>query len=220
MRKEAELFKCKYCPREFDNLQARRGHYRACPDKPHSGQAEKSRLKRQEPGIGSAFEPAEPGSKAEICSPTRSTVTSNYLFGMIDAHDLLAILRKRCQRRLPYYKLVDNCLAQDEPGFLDWIQVTTDLLGCEREVGELVQRASVGRDRVWPIYLCIIDVQERWIPWAEREVTHIWRKKETKDVAMTWEDVGEDYGLPELKDHFLHLIDLLRRLTATTRMGI
>ena len=216
------MVKCKYCPREFNNLQARRGHYRACPNKPRSGQAAKSRLNRQEPGIGSPIEPGSAGSdQGEIYLPTRSTLTPNYLLGMIEAHDLLAILRKRCQQRLPYYKLFDTCAAhQDDPTFLDWCQVTRELLQCEQNVGELVQRASVRRDRVWTVYQRVIDVRERWIPWAEREVTDIWRKKEKRDAAMTWKDVAEDYGLPMLKDQFARVIDLLRRLTAMTRMGI
>jgi hypothetical protein len=146
-------------------------------------------------------------------------LTSNYVLGMITAHDLLAKLRKRVQKRLPYYKLVDGCTVQGEPTFLDWRQVTVDLLQCEREVGELVQCASVIRDRVWAVRQRVIDVQERWIPWAENEVTRIWRKKEKKDEAMTWDDVAEEYGLPELKDDFTSLIGLLRRLTALTRMG-
>jgi hypothetical protein len=139
---------------------------------------------------------------------------------MITAHDLLATLRKRCQERLPYYKLFDGCAVPDGPTFLDWRQVTIDLLQCEREVGELVQRASVGRDRVWAVYLRVIDVQERWIPRAEREVTHLWRKKEKKDEAMTWDDVAGEYELPLLKDQFTRLIVLLKQLTALTRMGI
>jgi len=215
------MLKCKYCPRKFENPQARRGHYRACPRKPRPGLATESRLNRQEPGIGSAVEPGSAGSDlAEICAPTRSTLTSHYVLGMIHGHDLLAALRKRCQERLPYYKLVGSCAVQDGPTFLDWCQVTTDLLQCERDVGELVQRASVGRDRVWAVYLCVIDVQERWIPWAEREVTHIWRKKEKRYAAMTWGDVAEEYELPLLKDQFTRLIDLLQRLTALTRMGV
>jgi hypothetical protein len=121
---------------------------------------------------------------------------------------------------LLYYKLFDSCAVQDGPTFLEWRQVAIDLLHCEREVGELVQCASVGRDRVWAVYLLVIDVQQRWVPWAKMEVTHIWRKKEKKDAAMTWEDVAEEYGLPVLKDQFTGLIDLLRRLTATTRLGI
>jgi hypothetical protein len=139
---------------------------------------------------------------------------------MIEAHDLLATLRKRCQERLPYYKLFASCAVQGEPTFLDWCQVTIDLLKCEREIGELVQRASVGRDCVWAVYLRVIDVQERWILWAEREVMHIWRKKEKKDAAMTREDVAVEYGLSLLQDQFTRLIDLLRRLTAMTRMGL
>jgi hypothetical protein len=166
-------------------------------------------------------EPGSSGSdQAEIYSPTRSTLTSHYLLGMIEAHDLLAVLRKRCHERLPYYKLVDGCTVQDEPTFLDWHRVTTDLLHCEQDVGELVQRASVGRDRVWAVYQRVIDVRERWISWAEREVDHIWRMKEKKDAAMTRDDVAVEYGLPVLKDQFTRLIDLLRRLTAMTRMGI
>lgn len=213
------MVKCQYCSREFKNLQARRGHYRSCPNKP--GKAEVSRLKRQQPGIGSANEPGSAGSdQGGIYLPTRSTLTPNYLLGKIDAHGLLAILRKRCQRRLPYYKLLDSCAARDEPTFMDWCRVTIDLLKCEEEVGELVQRASVTRDRVWRVYLCVIDVRDRWIPWAQSEVMKIWKQKEKKDAAMTWEDVAEEYGLPELKDDFIRLIDLLRRLTAMTRMGI
>ena len=212
---------CKYCHRDFRNLQAVRGHLRACPRKSHAGPVAEPRLRQQEPGISSASEPGSAGSEqAEIYAPTRSTLTSNYLLGMIEAHDLLAGLRKRCQERLGYYKLVDSCAAQDGPTFLDWCRVTTDLLHCEQDVGELVQRASVGRDRVWTVYQRVIDVQERWIPWAEREVGNIWRKKEKKDEAMTWEDVAEEYGLPLLKDQFTRLIDLLRRLTALTRIGI
>lgn len=212
---------CKYCHRDFRNLQAVRGHLRACPRKSHAESVAEPRLRRQEPGISSASEPGSAGSdQAEICAPTRSTLTSNYLLGMIEAHDLLAALRKKCQERLPYYKLIDSSAVQDGPTFLDWRQVTIDLLQCEREVGDLVQRASVGRDRAWAVYLCVIDVQERWIPWAEREVTDIWRKKEKKDEAMTREDVAVEYGLPLLMDQFDCLIDHLRRLTATTRMGI
>lgn len=212
--------RCKYCHRDFRNMQAVRGHLRACPRKSHARQVAE-RLKRQEPGIGSAVEPGSAGSdQAEICSPTRSKLTSHYLLGMITAHDLLAVLRKKCQERLPYYKLCDYRPVQDGPTFLDWCEVTTDLLHCEQDVGELVQRASVGRDRVWAVYLRIIDVQERWIPWAEREVTHIWRKNEKKDEAMTRDDVAMEYELPVLKDQFTRLIDLLRRLTAMTRMGI
>jgi hypothetical protein len=178
-------------------------------------------LSQHEPGIGSAVEPGSAGShQAEICAPTRSTLTSHYLFGMIDAHDWLATLRKRVQERLPYYKLVDSCVARDGPTFLDWRQVTIDLLQCEQDVGKLVPQASVKRDRVWSVYLRVIDVQERWIPWAKREVTSIWGKKEKKDKAMTWEDVAVEYGLPELKDQFTRLIELLRKLTAMTRMGI
>lgn len=211
---------CKYCHRDFRNLQAVRGHLRACPRKSHAGPVAEPRLRRQEPGIGSASEPGSAGSdQAEICAPTRSTLTANYLLGMIDAHDLLATLRKRCQERLPYYKLFASCTVQGEPTFPDWCQVTMDLRKGEEEVGELVQQASVRRDRVWVVYLRVIDVQERWIPWAKREVTHIWRKKEKKDAAMTWEDIAEEYGLPLLQDQFTRLIDLLRRLTALTRMG-
>jgi hypothetical protein len=214
------MLKCKYCPREFKNPQARRGHYRACPMKPRPGLVAE-RLNRQEPGIGSVVEPGSDGSDlAEIYAPTRSTLTSHYLFGMIDAHDWLATLRKRCQERLPFYKLFDSCAVQDGPTFLDWRQVTIDLLQCEREVGELVQCASVGRDRVWVVYLLVIDVQQRWVRWAEKEVGQIWRQKEKKDAAMTWENVAEEYGLPVLKDQFTRLIDLLRRLVATTRLGI
>ncbi|MBI3806417.1 MAG: hypothetical protein HY281_02730 [Nitrospirae bacterium] len=212
---------CKYCHRDFRNLQAVRGHLRACPRKSPAGPVAEPRLRRQEPGIGSVVEPGSSGSdQAEIYSPTRSTLTSHYLLGMIEAHDLLAVLRKRCHERLPYYKLVDGCTVQDEPTFLDWHRVTTDLLHCEQDVGELVQRASVGRDRVWAVYQRVIDVRERWIPWAEREVDHIWRMKEKKDAAMTRDDVAVEYGLPVLKDQFTRLIDLLRRLTAMTRMGI
>jgi len=215
------MLKCKYCPRKFENPQARRGHYRACPSKPRPGLAAESWLNRQEPGIGSAVEPGSAGSdQAEIYLPTRSTLPSHYVLGMIDAHALLATLRKRCQERLPYYKLFDCCAVQDGPTFLDWCQVTTDLQQCEQDVGKLVQQASVGRDRLWAVYLRIIDVQERWLPWAKMEVTHIWRKKEKKDGAMTWEDVAEEYRLPELRDAFTRLIDLLRQLTALTRMGI
>lgn len=215
------MVKCRYCPREFKNQQARRGHYRTCPMKPRSGLTAESRLSQGEPGRGSTVEPGSAGSdQVEITFPTRSPLTSNYLLLMIMAHDLLATLRKRCQERLPYYKLVDGCAVQDGPTFLDWRQVTIDLLQCEREVGELVQRASVGRDRVWAVYLRVIDIQERWNPWAEREVTHIWRKKEKKDAAMTREDVAVEYGLPELKGQFTRLIELLRKLTAMTRMGI
>ena len=215
------MLKCRYCPREFKNPQARRGHYRTCPMKPRSGLTAESRLSQQEPGIGSAVEPGSAGSDhAEICLPTRSPSTPNYLLGMIDAHNLLATLRKRCQERLPFYRSVGSYAVGDGPNFLDWCRVTMDLLKCEEGVGELVQRASVRRDRVWAVYQCVLDVQERWIPWAEREVTHIWRKKEKKDEAMTWEDVAEEYGLPLLKAQLTRLIDLLRRLTAMTRMGI
>src|SRR5947208_870260 len=106
------MVKCLYCPRKFDSLQARRGHYRACPRKPRVGLAAESRLNRQEHDIGSAGEPGSAGSdQAEIHSPTRSTLTSSYVLGMITAHDLLALLRKRCLRRLPYYKVVDGCVA-------------------------------------------------------------------------------------------------------------
>lgn len=139
---------------------------------------------------------------------------------MIESHDLLAVLRKRCHERLPFYKLVDSCAVHDGPTFQDWCQVTVDLLHCEQDIGELVQRASVSRDSVWAVYQRVIDVRERWIPWAEREVMHIWRKKEKKDAAMTREDVAVEYGLPVLKDQFTRLIDLLRQLTAMTRMGI
>jgi hypothetical protein len=215
------MLKCKYCPRKFDNPQARRGHYRACPMKPRAGLTAEPRLNRQEPGIGSAVEPGSAGSdQAEICAPTRSTLTSHYLLGMITAHDLLARLRMRVQERLPYYKLCDYRHVQDEPTFLDWRQVTIDLRQCEREVGELVQRASVGRDRVWAVYLRVINVQDRWIKWAKREVLNIWKKLEKRDADMTWEDVAQEYGLPELMDQFTRLIALLRQLTALTRMGI
>lgn len=215
------MVRCEHCERPFKNPQARRGHLRSCPMKPRSALTADARLNRQEADIGSAFQPGSAGSdQAEIRSPTRSTLTPNYLQGMIEAHDLLAILRKRCQRRLPYYRLVDSCRARDEPGFLDWRQVTMDLLKCEEEVDELVPRASVTRARIWRIYLRVIDVQERWIPWAEREVTHIWSKREAKDAAMTWEDQAEEYGLPVLKDQFARLVNLLRRLTAMTRLGI
>ena len=215
------MLQCKFCPRLFENLQARRGHYRSCPSKPRPEQVAQSRLNRQEPGIGSAIEPGSAGSdQGEIYLPTRSTLAPSYLMAMIEVHDLLDILRKRCQRRLPYYKLFANTVAQDEPTFLDWCHVTTDLLQCAQNVAELVQRASVRRDRVWAVYQRVIDIRERWVPWAVREVTHIWRKKEKRDAAMTWEDVAEDYGLPELKDQFIRLINLLRRLTAMTRMGI
>ena len=212
---------CKYCHRDFRNLQAVRGHLRACPRKSHAESVAEPRLRRQEPGIGSTVEPGSAGTdQVEICSPTRSTLTPNYLLGMIEAHDLLAILRKRCQERLPYYKLFASCAVQGEPTFLDWCQVTIDLLKCEEEMGELVQQASVRRDRVWAVYQRVIYVQERWIFWAEREVAYIWRKKEKKDETMTWEDVAEEYGLPLLQDQFTRLIDLLRRLTAMTRMGL
>jgi len=215
------MLKCKYCPRKFQNPQARRGHYRACPSKPRPGLAAESRLNRQEPRIGSAVEPGSAGSdQAEICAPTRSTLTSHYLLRMITAHDLLASLRKRVQERLPYYKLCDYRSVQDRPTLLDWCQVTMDLRQSEQNVGDLVQRASVGRDRVWAVYLCVIDVQERWIPWAESEVDQIWRTKEKKDAAMTRDDVAMEYELPVLKDQFTRLIDLLRQLTAMTRMGI
>ena len=84
--KEAEMLKCKYCPRQFDNLQARRGHYRACPMKPRSGQATQSRLNRQEPGIGFEIEPGSArSSRAEIDLPSRSPLTPNYILGMIEA---------------------------------------------------------------------------------------------------------------------------------------
>jgi hypothetical protein len=73
---------------------------------------------------------------------------------------------------------------------------------------------------VWAVYLCVINVQERWIPWAEREVDQIWRAKEKKDSAMTRDDVAVEYELPVLKVQFTRLIDLLRQLTAMTRMGI
>lgn len=215
------MLKCKFCPREFKNPQARRGHYRACPMKPRSEATADSWLNRQEPAIGSTAQPGSAGSdQAEIRAPTLSTLTSNYLLWMIRGHDLLATLRKWCHRRLLYYKLFDSCAVQDGPTFLDWRQVTIDLLRCEREVGELVQRASVGRDRVWAVYLRVIDVQERWIPWAEREVTQIWEKREKKDAAVTRQDKAVEYGLPELKDQFTRLIELLRKLTAMTRMGI
>jgi hypothetical protein len=95
-----------------------------------------------------------------------------------------------------------------------------DLRQSEQDVGVLVQRAWVGRDRVWAVYLLVIDVQQRWIPWAEWEVDQIWRKKEKKDEAMTRDDVAVEYELPLLKDQFTRLIDLLQRLTALTRMGI
>jgi hypothetical protein len=138
---------------------------------------------------------------------------------MIEAHDLLTMLRKRCHGRLWYYKLIDSCVKEG-PTLVDWCHVTMDLLQCEQDVVELVQRASVRRDRVWTVYQRVLDVRERWIPWAEREVTHIWRKREKKDAVRTWEDVAEGYGLPMLIDQFTRLIDLLRRLTAMTRMGI
>ncbi len=213
--------KCKYCHRDFINLQAVRGHLRACPRKSHAEPVAEPRLRRQEPGISSASEPGSAGSdQAEICSPTRSTLTSSYLLGMIEAHDLLATLRKRCQERLPYYKLVDSCAVQGRPAFLDWCQVTMDLLHCEQDVGELVQRASVSRDRVWAVYQRVIDVRERWIPWAEIEAEQIWKKREKRYEAKTRDDVAVECGLSLLKDQFTHLVDLLRRMTAMTRMGI
>lgn len=213
--------RCKYCHRDFRNLQAVRGHLRACPRKSHAESVAEPRLRRQEPGIGSASEPGSAGSdQADICAPTRSTLTSNYLLGMIDAHDLLAVLRKRCHERLPYYKLVDSCAVQDGPRLLDWCQVTADLLQCEQDAGELVQRASVSRDRVWAVYQRVVDVRERWVPWAEREAEQIWRKREKRYETMTRDDVAVECGLPLLMDQFDRLIDLLRRLTATTRMGI
>ncbi len=219
--KGSEMLKCKYCPRLFKNLQARRGHYRTCPMKPRSELTAESRLSQQERGIGSTVEPDSAGSdRAEIYAPTRSSLTPNYVLGMIEAHDLLAALRKRCQERLPYYKLCDYRSVQDRPTLLDWCQVTMDLRQSEQDVGVLVQRAWVGRDRVWAVYLLVIDVQQRWIPWAEWEVDQIWRKKEKKDEAMTRDDVAVEYELPLLKDQFTRLIDLLQRLTALTRMGI
>ena len=212
---------CKYCDRDdFVNLQAVRGHLRACPKKPRAGRVAEPRLRRQEPGVSSASEPGSAGSdQAEISLPTRSTLTSNYLLRMIEAHDLLAILRKRCQARLWYYKLHDSSSVHDRPTFYDWCQVTINLLRCEREIGELVPRASVSRDRVWAVYQQVIDVQDRWIPWAELEVWHIWSKRE-KGSTMTREEQAVEYGLPELMDQFTRLMDLLRRLTAMTRLGI
>ena len=94
-----------------------------------------------------------------------------------------------------------------------------DLLRCEREIGELVPRVSVSRDRVWAVYQQVIDVQDRWIPWAELEVWHIWSKRE-KGSTMTREEQAVEYGLPELMDQFTRLLDRLRRLTAMTRIGI
>ena len=151
--------------------------------------------------------------------PTRSTLTSNYLLRMIEAYDLLAILRKRCQERLWYYKLRDGTSTHDRPTFYDWCQVTTDLLRCERDIGELVPRASVSRDRVWAVYQQVIDVQDRWIPWAEWEVWKIWSKRE-KGSTVTREEEAVEYGLPLLMEQFTRLRDFLRRLTAMTRLGI
>ena len=214
------MLACKYCHRDFRNLQARRGHLRACPRKPRAGLSAESPLNRQEPGIGSAVEPGSAGSdQAEMSLPTRSTLTSNYLLRMIEASDLLAILRKRCQARLWYYKLRDGTSTHDRPTFYDWCQVTTDLLRCERDIGELVPRASVSRDCVWAVYQQVIDVRDRWIPWAEWEVEQIWSKRE-KGSTMTREEQAVEYGLPELMDQFTRLLDLLRRLTALTRIGI
>ena len=215
------MVRCKYCSRDdFRNQQAVRGHYRACPKKPRAGLAAESQLNRQEPGIGSAVEPGSAGSdKAEISLPTRSTLSSNYLLRMIEAHDLLAILRKRVHGRLWYYKLRDTAGVRDTPLFQDWRQVAIDLLRCEREVGELVPRVSVSRDRVWAVYQQVIDVQDRWIPWAEWEVEQIWSKRE-KGSTMTRVEQVVEYGLPELMDQFTRLLDLLRRLTAMTRLGI
>ena len=65
----------------------------------------------------------------------------------------------------------------------------------------------------------MIDVQDRWIPWAELEVEQIWSKRE-KGSTMTREEQAVAYGLPELMDQFTHLLDHLRRLTAMTRLGI
>ena len=56
----------------------------------------------------------------------------------------MATLHKRVQERLPYHKLFESCAVQGEPNFLNWRQVTIDLLQCEREVGELVQLEGWG----------------------------------------------------------------------------
>ena len=214
------MLACKYCHRDFRNLQARRGHLRACPRKPRAGLSAESPLNRQEPGIGSAVEPGSAGSdQAEMSLPTRSTLTAIYLLRMIEAYDLLAILRKRVHERLWYYKLRDTSGVRDTPTFQDWRQVTIDLFRCEREIGELVPRASVSRDRVWAVYRQVIDVQDRWIPWAELEVWQIWSKRE-KGSTMTREEQAVEYGLPLLMEQFTRLRDLLRRLTAMTKVGI
>ena len=144
------MLACKYCGRAFQNLQARRGHLRACPRKPRAALSAESPLNRQEPGIGSAVEPGSAGSdQAEISLPTRSRLMSSYLWRMVEAYDLLAILRRRVHERLWYYRLRDTTGVRDPPTVQDWRQVTIDLFRCEREIGDLVPRASVSRDRVW-----------------------------------------------------------------------
>jgi len=96
--------KCKYCDRNFMNLQAVRGHLRACPKKSHPKPVAEPRLKKQEPGRGSGDEPGSAYSyQAEVGTPTRGTLSSSYLQRMIEAHDLLLALRKRCHERLWYY---------------------------------------------------------------------------------------------------------------------
>lgn len=87
---------CQYCRREFINEYAMHGHYRACPSR------SQSQLKRQ--ALCSDIGSADSGL-AEIRSPRPSSLASNYLLRMIEAHDLLAGLRKWCQGRLWYYKL-------------------------------------------------------------------------------------------------------------------
>ncbi|MDH4186043.1 MAG: hypothetical protein OEV08_03515 [Nitrospira sp.] len=207
---------CEYCHREFINEYAKHGHYRACPSKPQP------ELKRPAlcSEIGSAAEPGSADSAhAEIRSPRRSVHASNYVLRTIEAFDLLAGLRKRAQERLWFYKVCGHALGTDRPTFEEWYQLTADLLCCERDVGDLVQRALVSRDRVWTVYLKVIDVQERWLPWAELEVERLWVKREKGDKA-TREEKAVEYGLPLLKEQFERLADLLRRLTAMTRLGI
>jgi hypothetical protein len=135
----------------------------------------------------------------------------------VQIHEWLAAMLNNIVGDLPIRNLMDSVARERKwPTFDEWRMLAVDVCHLKRSMEEIITEAYVSRDEPWELYKLALTIKDRWVSWRRAEAYRAWQKQDNES-QLKFEDVLDEFGVPELEASWSQIIDGLRWLTSHTK---
>ena len=165
-------YPCHYCSREFDSMQARRGHLRWCEARSRSLGSAEPIAKRANVKRSHATARLQQGSSRQSQPPRRVAGHANEgLLCLLDIQEQLLDLRNDAIQFVRFSRLGESSPNYKGVGSEEWGEECLKFHQWLQAIERMLEEYRVDRSIVWDICRGLPSVKERWLRYIRLNLT-------------------------------------------------